>query len=98
MVTFLAVLGVLAVLFVAAVAATRNDVGLAQAPPDAADLALPDGRLRADDVRQVRFGLTLRGYRMSEVDAVLDRVAADLAERDAERDAEPTSATVKDGP
>jgi DivIVA domain-containing protein len=82
-VTLLAVLGVLAVLFVAAVVATRDDELLADAPADAADLALPAGPLNAEDVRRVRFGLALRGYRMSEVDEVLERVAAELAERDA---------------
>ena len=83
MVTVLAVLGIVAVLFAAAVLATRHDEVLADAPPDAADLALPAGPLAADDVRNVRFGLALRGYRMSEVDALLDRLAAEIAERDA---------------
>ena len=82
MVTLLAVLGIVAVIFVAAVVATRDDQLLADAPPDAPDLALPAGRLQADDVRRVRFGVVLRGYRMSEVDAVLERLAAELADRD----------------
>ncbi|MBG6223796.1 DivIVA domain-containing protein [Arthrobacter sp. CAN_A2] len=37
----------------------------------------------APDVDAVRFGLGLRGYRMDQVDEVLDRLAAALAERDA---------------
>lgn len=78
MVTALAVLGVLLVLFVAGVMATRDDVAMADAPPDRADLDLPDRPLRADDVRRVRFGVTLRGYRMSEVDLLLERLAAQL--------------------
>ena len=78
MVTVLAVIAVLLVLFVAGVVATRSDVELADAPPDAADLALPSGALTADDVRRVRFGVTLRGYRMSEVDALLERLAGQL--------------------
>ena len=36
-----------------------------------------------EDVQEVRFAVGARGYRMDEVDAVLDRVGADLAERDA---------------
>ena len=36
----------------------------------------------APDVDAVRFGLGLRGYRMDQVDEVLDRLAAALAERD----------------
>ena len=83
MVTLLAVLGIVAVLFLAAVVATRDDELLADAPPDAPDLGLPAGPVHADDVRRVRFGLALRGYRMSEVDEVLERLAAELAERDA---------------
>jgi DivIVA domain-containing protein len=105
-VTLLGVLGVLVVLFLAGVVATRGDALLADAPPDAADVVLPPGRVSADDVRGVRFGLALRGYRMSEVDAVLDRLAAELADRDAQLAAHdavtapvaPTSAAGEDGP
>ncbi len=82
MVTVLAVLGVLVVLFAAAVLATREGQVLAEAPPDAADLALPAGLLAPEDVSTVRFDLTLRGYRMREVDEVLDRLAAELRMRD----------------
>jgi DivIVA domain-containing protein len=82
--TVLAILGVLVVLFGAAVLATREGEVLRDAPPDAADLVLPAGSLRAEDVRQVRFGLAFRGYRMSEVDALLDRVATQLGEEPAE--------------
>ena len=82
MVTVLAILGVLAVLFVAAVLATREGPLLADAPRDAPDLVLPAGPLSAGDVAEVRFDLALRGYRMSEVDEVLDRLAAELRARD----------------
>lgn len=79
----LAVLGVLAVLFAAALVATRSGELLVDAPPDRADLDLPDrGPVGADDLERVRFGMTLRGYRMSEVDDLLDRVATELRERD----------------
>jgi DivIVA domain-containing protein len=81
-VTVLGVLGVLGVLFAAAVVATRADPLLADAPPDRPDLALPDGPLGGADVEDVRFSMALRGYRMSEVDAVLARLAAELDERD----------------
>jgi DivIVA domain-containing protein len=43
---------------------------------------LPAGRLAADDLRDVRFSLALRGYRMQEVDEVLDRMTNELAARD----------------
>ncbi len=47
----------------------------------------PDARVPADrplspqDLRQVRFSTAFRGYRMSEVDALLDRLAAELEPR-----------------
>jgi DivIVA domain-containing protein len=81
-VTVLALLGVLAVLFAAAVIATRGGGELAEAPPDAADLGLPDGPLHASDVEALRFPLAVRGYRMAEVDAALERLADELAARD----------------
>lgn len=82
MLTVLALLGVVAVLGVAAAVATRDDALLRPAPPDRADVELPARPLRPDDVTGVRFGMALRGYRMSEVDRVLDRLAAELADRD----------------
>ncbi|MFP5346505.1 MAG: DivIVA domain-containing protein [Actinomycetes bacterium] len=45
---------------------------------------LPQGPLVPGDVDRVRFTLGLRGYRMDEVDSVLDRLAAALEERDDE--------------
>lgn len=82
MLTVLSILAVLAVLFVAAAVATREGPILADAPADIADVELPDGPLQPEDVQAIRFGLAVRGYRMSEVDRVLDRVATELADRD----------------
>jgi DivIVA domain-containing protein len=81
-VTLLGVLGVVIALFGAGVLATRSDAVLREAPADVADVELPDV-LVAEDLRRVRFGLVVRGYRMSEVDDVLDKAAAALAARDA---------------
>jgi DivIVA domain-containing protein len=39
-----------------------------------------DGPLTSEDVRRVRFSTAFRGYRMSEVDALLDRLAVELDE------------------
>ncbi|HEV2634729.1 MAG TPA: DivIVA domain-containing protein [Actinocrinis sp.] len=51
--------------------------------PDRADLALPGGRqVAARDLDQVRFSVGLRGYRMEEVDDVLDRLAREVDARD----------------
>lgn len=58
--------------------------GLPSAPPDDVELDLPvDRPVAPDEVAAVRLPLALRGYRMSAVDDVLDRLAAELAVRDA---------------
>ena len=84
MVTVLALLGVVLVLFVAAVVATREDQAMVDAPQDLPDLGLPAGPLEPQDVAAVRFSMAPRGYRMSEVDAVLadrDEQLAELMDR-----------------
>lgn len=75
-----AVLAVLLMGAVAVVAAGRGEP-LADAYDDRPDALVPADRpLAADDLRTVRFSLALRGYRMSEVDALLDRLARELEE------------------
>jgi DivIVA domain-containing protein len=55
------------------------------AEPDRSPLALPADRpVTADDVRALQFTVSARGYRMSEVDWLLDQFALVLEERDAE--------------
>jgi DivIVA domain-containing protein len=52
---------------------------------DRSPVELPAGRpVRGDDVRALRMTVTLRGYRMTEVDWLLDQFARTLDERDAE--------------
>ena len=68
---------------VAVVAAGRGQ-GLTVAEPDRPDLTVPPDRpLMRTDVDMLRFSVGLRGYRMDEVDDVLDRLAYDLEARDA---------------
>jgi DivIVA domain-containing protein len=77
-----AVLVVLAMGGVALVAAGRGEP-MAPTYDDRPDALVPDGRpLAAEDLRRVRFSLALRGYRMSEVDALLSRLAAELEAHD----------------
>jgi DivIVA domain-containing protein len=72
---FFAVLVVLALGVIAAVAAGRGQP-LAPVYDDRPDALVPsDGPIGADDLRRVRFSLSFRGYRMSEVDELLDRLA-----------------------
>ena len=59
---------------------------LAPVPPGATPTRLPVGDVAGDDVRALRFQQAVRGYKMSEVDWVLDRLAAELDRVSAERD------------
>lgn len=77
---FLAALVVVALGVVAAVAAGRGRP-LSQEYGDRPDVTLPaEGRVSAEDLRRVRFSLAFRGYRMDEVDALLDRLAREREE------------------
>ena len=52
---------------------------------DRSPVELPDDRpVTADDVRALRMSVALRGYRMTEVDWLLDQFATTLDERDEE--------------
>jgi DivIVA domain-containing protein len=74
---FLAVLAVLALGAIAVVASGRG-TPMERAYDDRPDAVVPaEGVLSAADLRRVRFSLAFRGYRMSEVDALLDRLAAE---------------------
>jgi DivIVA domain-containing protein len=42
------------------------------------------GRLVASDIARVRFGVSVRGYRMDQVDDALARLSHEIADRDAE--------------
>lgn len=43
---------------------------------------LPDAAMNAEDIRRLRFGVTVRGYAMDQVDDVLARLGQEIAERD----------------
>ncbi|MFF2195611.1 DivIVA domain-containing protein [Streptomyces sp. NPDC058157] len=65
---------------------------LPEAEPDRVADSLPETRpVLREDIDALRLPIAPRGYRMAEVDDVLDRLAAELAERDA-RIAELTAA------
>lgn len=82
-----AIMIVLAMGGIAMVAAGRGG-SMAPAYDDRPDLALPADRpIAAQDLRTVRFPLAVRGYRMSEVDALLARLATELEDRDSSGDA-----------
>jgi DivIVA domain-containing protein len=83
---FFAVLVVLAMGGVAVVAAGRG-APLAEVYDDRPDALVPaEGPLTAADLRRVRFSIALRGYRMSEVDALLDRLATEREQEEPPED------------
>ena len=51
---------------------------------DRSPVELPDDRVLGDDVRALRLSVAFRGYRMTEVDWLLDQFAQVLDGRDAE--------------
>ena len=78
MMWFFAILVVLALGGIALVAAGHG-TSLARVYDDRPDVRVPSGReLTGDDLRRLRLGVVVRGYRMSEVDALLDRLAGQL--------------------
>lgn len=74
---------VVAAVTLAVVGGAENEV-LPEAPPEHVVDPLPLTRpVTRADVETLRLPLAPRGYRMTDVDDVLDRLAAELAERDA---------------
>ncbi len=80
---FFAVLLVVLIGGVAVVAAGRGE-SMAPSAGDDPPLDLPDGPLAAADLRRVRFNVAFRGYRAAEVDALIDRLAAQIEAADGE--------------
>jgi len=82
----LVVVAVAAAVFGLASAVFGRGEELAPLPPDATPTRLPVGDVGGDDVRALRFQQVVRGYKMAEVDWVLDRLATELDRVGAERD------------
>jgi DivIVA domain-containing protein len=80
----LEILVVAAIVFGAVAYAVGWFESMAPAPPDSGEVGLPDGPLTATAIERTRFGLAFRGYRMAEVDEVLDRLRDEVARRDEE--------------
>ncbi len=73
-----AILIVLALGGIALLAAGKG-TPMSEVYDDRPDLDLPAaGPIGGADLRRVRFSLAFRGYRMSEVDSLLDRLASQL--------------------
>jgi len=77
---------VAAVVFVLASLVFGRGEELAPLAPGATPTRLPAGEIAGADVRALRFQQVVRGYRMGEVDWVLDRLAEELDTVSGERD------------
>ncbi len=75
---------VAAVVFLLASVVFGRGEELPALPPGASPTRLPSSGVTAEDVRNVRFQLVVRGYKMSEVDWVLRRLAGELEDLRAE--------------
>jgi DivIVA domain-containing protein len=97
---FFAILVVLLIGVVAVVAAGAGG-SMTEAYDDRADSRVQaDGPLTAHDLRRVRFTTAFRGYRMSEVDTLLARLADELEAARPEQDETSGAADARgqDGP
>ena len=84
MMWFFAILIVLALGAVAVVASGRGQP-MGPSYDDAPDSLVPsDGPVTAEDLRRIRLPLAFRGYRMAEVDALLQRLAEEREDAEAE--------------
>ena len=77
---------VAAVVFLLASVVFGRGEELPALPPGASPTRLPSSGVTAEDVRNVRFQLVVRGYKMSEVDWVLRRLGGELEDLRAEVD------------
>jgi DivIVA domain-containing protein len=80
------VAAVAAVLFGLAAVVFGRGEELAPLAPGATPTRLPAGEVEGEDVRDLRFPQAVRGYRMAEVDWVLDRLADELDRAGVRRD------------
>lgn len=69
---------VAAVVFLLAAMVFGRGEELAPLPPGASPTRLPASDLSGEDIAAVRFQLVLRGYKMSEVDWVMQRLGAEV--------------------
>jgi DivIVA domain-containing protein len=77
---------VAAVVFLLASVVFGRGEELPALPPGASPTRLPSSGVTAEDIRNIRFQLVLRGYKMSEVDWVLRRLGGEMEDLRAEVD------------
>ncbi len=98
LVFFLGLVMFAVLLFLLASFAFGRGEEMAPAPPDSTPVELPDDRpVTGGDIRALRLSVAVRGYRMREVDWVLEQLAIALEDRDRQlAELRPEEATVDD--
>lgn len=76
--------GVVVICFVAALVLGLVGGGMGAATSSLRHEPLPDAPLTDDDLDALELDVTARGYRMSQVDGVIDRLRRELREKDEE--------------
>jgi DivIVA domain-containing protein len=71
-------IAVAAVVFLLAALVFGRGEELAPLPPGASPTRLPSEDITAEDVRELKFQQVFRGYKMSEVDWALQRLATEV--------------------
>jgi DivIVA domain-containing protein len=71
---------VAAVVFLLAAVVFGRGEELAPLPPGSSPTRLPAQDVTGEDVREVRYQVVLRGYKMSEVDWVMGRLGTEIDE------------------
>ncbi|MEO6997369.1 MAG: DivIVA domain-containing protein [Terracoccus sp.] len=79
---FVLLVGVVVVCFVVALVLGLVGGGMGTPTSSLSHEPLPDDDLHDSDLDQLRFDVGLRGYRMTQVDGVLDRLRRALREKD----------------
>ncbi len=82
MIWFVLLVAVVLVVLTTAAVLGRVDGSLGDATTSLSHEPLPDTALTPGDIQQLRFDTAMRGYRMSQVDDVIDRLRREISDLD----------------
>ncbi len=82
MIWFVLLVAVVLVVLTTAAVLGRVDGSLGDATTSLSHEPLPDTPLAPGDLEQLRFDTAMRGYRMSQVDVVIDRLRREISDLD----------------
>jgi DivIVA domain-containing protein len=79
---FILFVGIVTICFVAALLLGMVGGGMGGPGSSLSHERLPEGELHDEDLDELVFDVSFRGYRMSQVDGVVDRLRRELREKD----------------